>query len=58
MIADHEEHAKKTYLSPQITAISLRPEETVLASCKSQSSAGPVGGSSQGLGGVCRGHGS
>jgi hypothetical protein len=58
MIADHEQHAKKTYLSPQITVISLRPEEAVLANCKSQSSAGPVGAGCQAAGGACRGHGS
>jgi hypothetical protein len=58
MTADREQNAKKSYLSPQITIISLRPEEAVLANCKSQSSAGPVGAGCQGAGGACRGHGS
>jgi hypothetical protein len=35
---------KKTYESPKVTVISLRPEEAVLGHCKSSTSAGPVGG--------------
>jgi len=31
----HPLHARKTYEPPQLTAISLRPEEAVLSFCKS-----------------------
>ena len=58
MTADREQNAKKAYSSPEITVISLRPEEAVLAHCKSMSSAGPVGAGCQGASGTCRGHGS
>ena len=58
MTAHREQQPRKTYRSPEVTLISLRPEEAVLANCKSQSSAGPVGGGCQGAGGACRGHGS
>ena len=36
---------KQAYEPPRISVISLRPEEAVLGSCKSASSAGPNGGS-------------
>lgn len=50
---------KKKYDPPQITVISLRPEEAVLGHCKSATSAGPVSFSCQAAGGgTCRGHGS
>jgi len=48
---------KKDYQPPRMTVISLRPEEAVLGSCKSMTSAGPVGSNCQ-TGGACRGHGS
>jgi hypothetical protein len=34
---------KKKYVSPQITTISLRPEEAVLSHCKIAGGAGPIG---------------
>ena len=50
---------KSTYEPPRVTVISLRPEEAVLAACKTQSAAGPVGAGCQRThGGACRGHGS
>lgn len=33
---------KKSYEPPQLTTISLRPEEAVLGHCKTTSSGGPV----------------
>jgi hypothetical protein len=33
---------RKAYQSPQLSVISLRPEEAVLGHCKNTSSAGPV----------------
>jgi hypothetical protein len=47
---------KKTYESPKLTRISLRPEEAVLAHCKTQSGGGPVAAGCQH--GNCRGNGS
>ncbi len=50
---------KKKYEPPQITVISLRPEEAVLGHCKNTTSAGPVSFSCQQAGGgACSGHGS
>jgi hypothetical protein len=50
---------KKKYEPPQITVISLRPEEAVLGHCKTTSAAGPVSFScEQAGGGACSGHGS
>jgi len=50
---------KKKYEKPQITVISLRPEEAVLGHCKNSTSAGPVSFSCQQAGGgACSGHGS
>jgi len=51
---------KKPYQPPRVTVISLRPEEAVLAACKTQATAGPVSTGCQraGGGGACRGHGS
>jgi len=34
---------KKKYEPPQLTKVSLRPEEAVLGACKISGSAGPVG---------------
>ncbi len=34
---------KKVYQPPQVTKVTLRPEEAVLASCKTSSGGGPVG---------------
>jgi hypothetical protein len=39
------EQKKKPYESPQLTKVSLRPEEAVLGACKISGSAGPVGSS-------------
>ena len=52
--------ARKAYEAPRMTVISLRPEEAVLGNCKTNSSAGPVSASCNGVGGggSCRGHGS
>ncbi len=36
---------KKAYLPPQVTTISLRPEEAVLGHCKTLSSGGSQGSS-------------
>ena len=50
---------KKKYEPPQITVVSLHPEEAVLGHCKNMNSAGPVSFScQQGGGGACHGHGS
>ena len=47
------------YDPPRVTVISLRPEEAVLAACKTQTAAGPVSSGCQRThGGACRGHGS
>lgn len=35
---------KKEYQAPQLTTISLRPEEAVLGHCKISGSGGPVSG--------------
>ena len=40
-----EDSNKKTYETPRITKVSLRPEEAVLGACKIAGSAGPVGSS-------------
>ena len=34
--------AKKLYVKPEVTLVSLRPEEAVLGSCKSSSISGPA----------------
>jgi len=39
------EPKKKPYEPPQLTKVSLRPEEAVLGACKISGSAGPVGSS-------------
>ncbi len=49
---DHESKpadGKKPYQPPQVTAISLRPEEAVLGHCKIAGTGGPVGMSCQAL---------
>jgi hypothetical protein len=38
-----ERKRKKVYESPQVTKVSLRPEEAVLGACKIAGSAGAVG---------------
>ena len=40
-----ETDGKKPYAPPQLTTISLRPEEAVLGACKSLNSGGHQGGS-------------
>jgi len=45
MVEDGAPQKKKSYESPKISVISLRPEEAVLGACKNMSSAGPVSGS-------------
>jgi hypothetical protein len=37
-----EKDSRKPYEPPALTSISLRPEEAVLGSCKSNSASGPV----------------
>lgn len=37
------EGKKKKYEAPQLTKVSLRPEEAVLGACKISGSAGPIG---------------
>jgi hypothetical protein len=44
MSNDGGQQPKKKYDGPQITVISLRPEEAVLGHCKNGSASGPVGG--------------
>ena len=39
------EEKKKKYETPQLTKVSLRPEEAVLGACKISGSSGPVGAS-------------
>jgi hypothetical protein len=48
---------KKPYQPPQVTAISLRPEEAVLGHCKISGTGGPVSASCQPVG-VCPSQGS
>jgi hypothetical protein len=36
---------KKKYEAPQLTKVSLRPEEAVLGACKISGSGGPIGSS-------------
>jgi hypothetical protein len=56
---ESQAQAKSKYEPPRVTVISLRPEEAVLAACKTQRSAGPVSSGCQAThGGACRGHGS
>lgn len=50
---DAKRDAKKSYESPTLTRISLRPDEAVLGNCKSLSSGGPVGGGCASVG-SCR----
>jgi hypothetical protein len=40
-----ERKGKKLYVVPQLTTISLRPEEAVLGACKSLNTGGSHGGS-------------
>ncbi len=49
MLEDGTPEKKKPYESPQVTVISLRPEEAVLGSCKNPSTAGPIQGSCAGV---------
>jgi hypothetical protein len=42
MIEDGKAQVKRTYDSPKVTMISLRPEEAVLGHCKTATTAGPV----------------
>lgn len=48
---------KKAYEPPQLTTISLRPEEAVLGHCKIAGGAGPVSAGCQPIG-VCPSQGS
>jgi hypothetical protein len=54
MVEDARE--RKKYEAPKVTVISLRPEEAVLAACKTNTGGGPVGSGCQH--GNCRGNGS
>jgi hypothetical protein len=51
MIEENGRHEKKTYEAPQLTVISLRPEEAVLGHCKNASSGGPVSSACTNVGG-------
>jgi hypothetical protein len=53
MVEDEAPQKKKSYESPKISVISLRPEEAVLGACKNSSSAGPVGGTCTSVGAPC-----
>jgi len=48
---------KKVYVKPAVTRFLLRPEEAVLGFCKSNTSAGPSGGSCMAVG-LCHTQGS
>jgi hypothetical protein len=50
MVDSGASQKKEPYESPKVSVISLRPEEAVLGSCKSMSSAGPFGSCLSGLG--------
>jgi len=50
-------HEKKRYLKPELVQVPLRPEEAVLAACKSALGGGPSGTVCFGSGG-CSGNGS
>jgi hypothetical protein len=50
VVADKQEFEKRPYVKPDIKQVALRPEEAVLAACKSTSGSG---GSGPG-GGNCR----
>jgi hypothetical protein len=41
---------RKPYTKPVVKKVNLRPEEAVLGSCKTSSSAGPAGGTCTALG--------
>ena len=43
MTDDEVPNKKEPYESPRVSVIGLRPEEAVLGTCKSSSTAGPVG---------------
>jgi len=53
----NQAEGKKQYEPPQLTKISLRPEEAVLGHCKIAGGAGPVSASCQPIG-VCPSQGS
>jgi hypothetical protein len=44
---------KRPYQPPQLTTISLRPEEAVLGNCKIAGTGGPVGANCQPMGVAC-----
>ena len=50
MVEDGAPQKKKSYESPKISVINLRPEEAVLGACKNPSSAGPGLGACTNLG--------
>ena len=50
MVEDGAPQKKKSYESPKISVISLRPEEAVLGACKNPSSAGPGHGACTNVG--------
>jgi len=49
-LAPKRAEGKKTYESPQLTTVSLRPEEAVLGHCKTFNSGGQLGNSCNFLG--------
>lgn len=53
----NQAEGKRLYEPPQLTTISLRPEEAVLGHCKITGGAGPVSASCQPIG-VCPSQGS
>ncbi|MCJ7783935.1 MAG: hypothetical protein MUP41_08370 [Desulfobacterales bacterium] len=46
----NKEHKKKPYAKPEIKQVPLRPEEAVLASCKTNQSGGPMSANCVGQG--------
>jgi hypothetical protein len=54
----NQANGKRPYQPPQLTTISLRPEEAVLGSCKIAGSAGPVSVGCQPMGVACNAPGS
>ena len=57
LVMNEAKEKKKPYVKPEVTRFPLRPEEAVLGFCKSNSSAGPSGGTCR-VSGFCQTQGS
>ena len=51
--ANLEQKSKKTYAKPELKQVPLRPQESVLGFCKSETIYGPVISTCQSVGLVC-----